>query len=293
MQLSRKQTILIAVLSGLVLLLAVAAALLFTPGDGEGAVEPTPTPAETATPALTPAPTDTPEPTSFRLPLVPLFDTPRPTAEPTGTGVFAPYTAPPAGAAVPWVGTYDEYTRDILAVGLREGRAAVLLFLRLDKSGLALAALPMEETPLAGDDLAAKGAQGAILAEELTGRRYGAWLALDLGCVPAVLEITGPLSGQGAEVLLEDGERRAQGALSLMMGAARYMERVSLLRLPALKRAAGDSFASNLTTRELWSLFWTIRGGVAVRGLLLPDRATAGGRQTDLSALRKFFGESS
>ena len=289
MQLSRKQTILIAVLSGLALLLAVTAALLFMSRSAEETVEPTPSPAETASPVPTPLPSDTPEPTVFRLPLVPLYDTPRPTAGPTDAGAFVPYTSPPAGAAVPWMGTYDEHTRDILAVGLREGRAAVLLFLRLDRRGLALAALPMDETPLAGSDLAARGARAAILAEELTGRRYSAWLTLDLGCVPAVLQITGPLSSRGAEDLLGDREQRARGTLSLMMGAARYVERASLLQLPTLKRAVGDAFASSLNTRELWSLFWTIRGGVAVRGLLLPDRLTA----EDLFALQKFFGESS
>ena len=95
MQFSQKQTILIAVLSGVILLLTVAGVLIFTPGDGEGTVEPTASPAETASPVPTAAPsaTPTPAPADVRLPLVPRWDTPRPTAEPAGAGVFAPHGA--------------------------------------------------------------------------------------------------------------------------------------------------------------------------------------------------------
>ena len=68
----------------------------------ESQVPLTPTPQITAVPtemptrAPTPAPTDTPEPTVFRLPLVPLYDTPRPTAVPdqTYTGTYFKFTVP-------------------------------------------------------------------------------------------------------------------------------------------------------------------------------------------------------
>lgn len=90
MQLSQKQTILIAVLSGVALLLALTAALLFSTVNDEAPVEPTASPAATATAAPAPTPTATPEPTIFRLPLVPEWDTPRPSAEPVTAGIFAP-----------------------------------------------------------------------------------------------------------------------------------------------------------------------------------------------------------
>lgn len=269
MQLSRKQTILIAVLSGVVLLLTVAAALLFAPGGDDGPAEPTASPVETAVPAPTPAPTDTPEPTIFLLPLVPQWDTPRPTAEPTGAGVFAPQTSPP-GTAGPLAGADDEHTRDILAVGLREGRTAALLLLRLSDDALTVLALPADPTPLGGGTPEEQG-ERAALAAQTAGVGGGAWLALDLGCLPAVLAVTGPLGDRGGEVA------SPEDALTLLTEAALYIRRASLLKLPALKRAAGDSFASNLTTRELWSLFWTVRGGITVRALLLAPGETAGG----------------
>ena len=90
MELTRKQIILIAVISGVILLLTVAAVLIFTPGEEEAAPEPTAIQSLTASPEPTPTSEPTPSPTAFRLPLVPRWDTPQPTLEPV-SGVFAPY----------------------------------------------------------------------------------------------------------------------------------------------------------------------------------------------------------
>ena len=90
MELTRKQIILIAVISGVILLLTVAAVLIFTPGEEETAPEPTATPSLTASLEPTPTSEPTPSPMVFRLPLVPRWDTPQPTLEPV-SGVFAPY----------------------------------------------------------------------------------------------------------------------------------------------------------------------------------------------------------
>ena len=90
MELTRKQIILIAVISGVILLLTVASVLIFTSGEEEAAPEPTAIQSPTASPEPTPASEPTPSPTAFRLPLVPRWDTPQPTLEPV-SGVFAPY----------------------------------------------------------------------------------------------------------------------------------------------------------------------------------------------------------
>ena len=82
MQLSRKQVILISAISGVVLLLTLAIALIYTPGAADASLEPTPSSAQTACPTPTPSPVPTPTPTVFRLPLVPQWDTPRPTVDP-------------------------------------------------------------------------------------------------------------------------------------------------------------------------------------------------------------------
>ena len=155
-----------------------------------------------------------------------------------------------------------EYTQDILAVGLREGRAAALLMLRFTEGMLTITALPLDESPLGGKDIQEQGAQAAARVEAATGRRCRGWMALDLSCLPAVLEITGPLGD------LDPKPVSAEGTLSLAMGAVACVERVSLLKFPALKRAMGDAFASSLSTRELWSLFWTVRRGVSTRCFL-------------------------
>ncbi len=265
MELTKKQIILIAVISGAVLLLT-AAVLIFMPGDEAAVPEPAPTPLETDVPDFTPVPVSTPIPTAFRLPLVPQRDTPSPTADTTGAFVPQPAesTAEPLGdGAGPWAGVCDEHTKDILAVGLQNGRAAALLLLRLCGDVLTITALPADEVPLSGESIRIQGERAASLAEERLGRSCGGWLALDLGRLPAILQITGPLGEPG------EGVSSPKGALALTADAVAYVQRTSLLKLPALKRAVGEGFASNLSSRELWSLFWTVRGGVTVRGLLL------------------------
>ena len=265
MELTKKQLILIAAISGAILLLTVAAVLIATPGDGAAAVGPPASPARTASPTATPEPTTTPAPTAFRLPLVPQWDTPRPTADMAGAFVPQPTasaTEPPGDGSGPWVEGQGEYTQDILAVGLREGRAAALLMLRFTEGTLTITALPLDESPLGGKDIQEQGAQAAARVEAATGRRCRGWMALDLSCLPAVLEITGPLGD------LDPKPVSAEGTLSLAMGAVACVERVSLLKFPALKRAMGDAFASSLSTRELWSLFWTVRRGVSTRCFL-------------------------
>lgn len=272
MELTKKQIILFAIISGTILLLTVAAILIFTPGE-EALPEPTATLQPTDTAAPTPTPTITPSPTVFRLPLVPQQDTPQPTAEPAA-GVFAPNAETPSETEGPWVDADNEHTRSILAVGLQDGRATALLLLRMDESGLTLAALPVEEAPLVGSGPKEQGEGALTLVEHQTGQRCRAFMALDLGCLPAVLSITGPLAGQGAEALQGDGTQRAKGALTLAAGALQYVQRVSLLKLPALKRAVGDCFESNLSAWELWSFFWTVRAGVTVQARLWSgDRA--------------------
>ena len=104
MELTRKQIILIAGISGAILLLTLAAALIFTPGEEDALPEPTATPEETAVPVPTPSPTSAPSPTAFRLPLVPQV-TAQP-AESPGVGVFAPQDMTPVGTAGPWVDAY-------------------------------------------------------------------------------------------------------------------------------------------------------------------------------------------
>lgn len=306
MQLTRKQVILISVVSGVVLLLTAAVILItMSPGE-EGKLEPLPTPAQTVLPTATVEPSPAPTATVFRLPLVPQWDTPRPGDTPAGTvNAFVPRSsappdgATPAGTASPEAAAYDESSEDILAVGLREGRTAALLLLRLDRRGLTVASLPtdvagpsgrtLEETVLEGQDLAAQAQAAADLAAEVTGRRCAAWIAMDLKALGTVMEVTGPIGGQGPEALAGDAGSRAQGALALMTGAAAYVQRASLLKLPALKRAAGEAFASSLSSRELWNLFWTVRSGVSTRALLAPS--DEGG--IDLAVVENFFRESS
>ena len=275
MELTKKQIILVATISGAILLLTLAAVLIFAPRGEDETGAPTAAPTETIQPTPTITPTASPTPTAFRLPLVPQWDTPQPSGEPVGAGVFAPQTLVPEGTAGPWVDAGDGHTRDILAVGLREGRAAALLLLRLSGNTLTVMALPADEGLLAGADLTEPGEEAASKVKALTGLCCGSWMALDLACLPMVLEITGPLGDPGTDVL------SMAGIMAMAEGAVTYVQRVSLLKLPALKRAMGDCFRSNMSTWDLWRFFWTVRGGVEVRSkMLLVERVQAD---------RKFF----
>jgi DNA repair protein RecO (recombination protein O) len=100
----------------------------------------------------------------------------------------------------------------------------------------------------------------------------GAFLGLE---AEAVLPTAGGVSaldlamGVGASgVLLADPCFSEYEELAKRHGLP--VRRASLLKFPAIKRAVGNSFASNLATRDLWSLFWAVRNGVAVRELALP-----------------------
>ena len=200
MQLSRKQVILISVISGVVLLLAVGAAIFLSPKVAEA---PEPTPEPSPAPTATPRPTEIPAPTVFLLPLVPRWDTPRPTAEPGGAvGAFVPQTAAPPledleeGREGPGVGAYDGHIKDSLAVGLQEGRTAALLLLRLAGDELTITALPMERTPLPGPSLSDQGAQAASLVEAATGLVIGGVIAK--GVAHALKRDRDPLQAQQA-----------------------------------------------------------------------------------------------
>lgn len=263
MELSKKQIWVISIVSGVVLLLAIGAAVFLSPGAAD-APEASPEPA--SMPTASPAPTETPAPTIFLLPLVPQWDTPQPTAASGAVGAFVPRTgAPPQGtpgkgAEGPWVSAGDEHSKDILAVGLQDGRTAALLLLRLTGQEVTVTALPAEGLPLAGASLEEKGAQAAALAEAATGRRYEGWMALDLTCLPAVLRVTGPLAGPGAEALAEP-----EDALAMAEGALRYARRAAVWQFPALRQAVGDCFASGLSGWELWKLLWALRRSEVVR----------------------------
>ena len=100
MELTRKQIVLIAVISGAILLLTLAAVLIAASGAEEAVPEPASAPPNTASPEPTPTAEPTPSPTTFRLPLAPRWDTPQPAGEPSA-GVFAPYGAVPAETGGP------------------------------------------------------------------------------------------------------------------------------------------------------------------------------------------------
>ena len=268
MELSKKQIWVISIVSGVVLLLAIGAAVFLSPGAADA---PETSPEPSSTPTESPAPTGTPTPTIFLLPLVPQWDTPQPTAASGAVGDFVPQTgAPPQetleeGAEGPWVSAGDEHSKDILAVGLQEGRTAALLLLQLVGDELTITALPMERTPLPGPTLADQGAQAASLVEAATGHRYGAWMVLDLSCLPAVLAIIGPLAAPGAETLAKPGD-----ALAMAEGALSYVRRASIWQFPSLKQAIGNRYASNLSVWELWKLLWALRSLGTLRCQTMP-----------------------
>ena len=271
MALSKKQIILISVISGVVLLLAVGAALFLSPGEGEASPVPTASPTPTPVPTQTPPPTATPAPPIQRLPLVPLWDTPRPSAEPLAEE--SPASRAPAEGAGPWVGVNEGKRQDILAVGLLEGRAAALLLVRTEGETVTVIGvpsdlagpegLPLSQMDLAGEGPAAQAESAAKAVERALGLRYGAYMGLDLQCLPALLEVMGlaPL----ADALNQPGPAGAQGALDLAAEALRYVSRASLLQYPAVRRAVGAAFGSNLSVRELWQLLRAVLASQSVR----------------------------
>lgn len=303
--------ILIAVLA--VTVAAVILIAVFQNRQQEELTEPLPSQSPPA--ASTPTPTATPAPTAYLLPLVPLGEA-TPTVSPPGAA------ASPTPSMNPIEGQYDSDTKDFMAVGLQNGKAAALFIVHLTPETLSVIAIPAETLTTVytldgggavcgaslrpiGDAAAFGGTERKLKAwntvwalRQLTGVRLEEYLVLDVSCLAEAVSIIGPLSAgeesidsaRTAALLLEEGEQRAQSLLFLAEGMLNKLNETSFWKLSSLQRAVKGKFYSSLTYRELVTLSKCLKKVKTADFYLFPTAASPEGRQLDRAEAEKMLG---
>ncbi len=293
MELTRKQKILLGLLTGVALLLILGLILwIALSGSGDPVPEEPPLPSFTAeptpTPSATPSPTPTPTPTPYFLPLVPDG-----AAAPTVVPSPSPTTEASAHAQIRTdarVGRYDANCKEFAAIGTRNGAAVAVLLVRAEPPLAEITAIPAETiapvytlganaevlrldlAPIGTASLLAKspraGCWNLVWAiKNLTGVQVSHYLCVDLACmdaffsfVPAIETDGGSIDAASFSAILDrsDAERAKQLGL-FGVGVVHCLSEVSLWELPAFKAATKDAFSASLSVLELLSLMRTLK----------------------------------
>ena len=233
MHLTRKQTILIASLSGVAVLLLVGFLILwsyFRKGDpipAEPSLPPvTASPSPSETPSPSPTPTETPSPTPYFLPLVPEGAASTPVTLPATPAVSPSPTnaaAPEAAGTASREGVYNDEVKEFMAIGTQDGEAIAILLVQVKPPTVTVVAIPCEtlstvytlgkDAQVTGIDTAPIRAATARAESEregcwnliwavknCTGYRAPAFLCVDFACMEAFFSFASGLPAEGAEI---------------------------------------------------------------------------------------------
>lgn len=236
MHLTRKQTILIAVLSGVAVLLLIGFLIFWTyfrksdPIPAEPSLPPaTATPSPEDTPSPSPTPTETPTPTPYYLPLVPegAAATPSPLpATPAASPSRTPAGAPEAAGVPPREGEYNDKIKEFMAIGTHNGEAIAVLLVRVKPPETTVVAIPCEtlstvytlgadakvisvdtapiRAATARAESVREGCWNLVWAvKNCTGYRAPAYLCVDFSCMEAFFSFAPGLSADGNEIDLD------------------------------------------------------------------------------------------
>ena len=292
MELTRKQKILLAALSGVAVLLVVGLVLwinLDRSGDPVPEEPPLPSFSAAPTPAEspTPSPSPSPEPTPYYLPLVP-DGTVKPTKEPSPSPTTE--AAAPAVKADARIGTYHAKQKEFAAIGTQNGEAVAVLLVKVQPPAAEITAIPAEtlatvytlgpHAQVQAIDLAPIGTACARAVTEregcwnlvwaiknLSGYQPPHYLCCNLDCMDAFFEFVPAIETSGgavdaaafAAILSSSGEDRALRFAEVGVGVVRCLSEVSLWELPAFKSATKDAFSSSLSFLELLALMRTLK----------------------------------
>ncbi|MCL2672631.1 MAG: hypothetical protein FWF10_11455 [Clostridiales bacterium] len=320
----KKRRVLLICIPLLVLLLVGAGVFLLAKScaaEKSGALPPEPSalptafPTPTALPLYTPPPDegiDISEPPSYMLPLVPIWD--------DGERYNAPPTPTPTPQTLqtpaPMAGVYDGSCKDVLLVGIHEGKAAAILLMRAKGDTLSILAIPTDtvtevyeldsdsnilqihRAPI-GDalPLARGGGEQGLwnlvwAVRGLTGVKIPKYIGIDLSCMGEVLNALGGIQGARqtftaenfAGLLLREGGMDASTLEDFGLGLTNTMRKVSLWELPALKKATKDKICGSLSASELIGLAMAIRGTDIMQCKQLPTRHDGGASVMDTGA---------
>lgn len=256
---------------------------------------PTGTPALSPAPSISPTPEATALPEGYRLPLVPIFDTPEQTMPPTPYASFsAPFStfsasSPPEeveGEADPITGVYTEEERTFLAAGFLEGEPVALFVIRQQGDKLtALSLCPKTEEGLSlGEAIAALKKQ----VEEEAGISLTEYVYMDFAALPTLSKAAGAEEAyvaMGQEALSLAGEEQARAMLLLGAKLFDALKDISPLNALLLQSSISGQWGSSLKLSRLWGLGSAMKKCSERVLVLVPE----GGSAEQKKILKNFF----
>lgn len=245
---------------------------------------PTATPALSPAPSISPTPGATALPEGYRLPLVPIFDTPEQTTPPTPSTFSPPETEEKEVA--PIAGVYSEEERTFLAAGFLEGEPVALFVIRQQEDKLtALSLCPQIESGLSlGEAIAALKKQ----VEEEAGIALTEYVYMDFAALPALSKAAGAEEtyvAMGQEALSLAGEERARAMLLLGAKLFDALKDITPLNALLLQSSIPGQWGSSLKLSKLWALGSAMKKCSERVLVLVPE----GGTVEQKNILKNFF----
>lgn len=230
-----------ALLGALVLLVCLTAK---TPAASARLLSPSPSPSQP--PAASPLPTATPLPKGYRLPLVPIYETPDQTSPPP---------PPREGEEAPIEKAYLDGDRAFLAAGFLQGEPVALFMVR--QQGEKLTVLSLCPRGERGQELSAALTALKQQAAEVTGVMLQEYVYIDLSALPALGKGAGAEEAfveKGQRALLLEGEERAEAMLLLGAELFEGLKDLSPLSALLLQGSIQGQWGSSLKLSRLWPL---------------------------------------
>lgn len=217
-----------------------------TPASSARLLSPSPSPSPSLTPTSSPLPTATPLPRGYRLPLVPIYETPSQTPPPVPAS---------EGEQPPLEKAYLDGDRAFLAAGFLQGEPVALFMVR--QQGEKLTVLSLCPRGEKGQALSAALTALKDQAAEVTGVMLQEYVYMDFSALPALGKAAGAeeaFAEKGQRALLMEGEERAEAMLLLGTELFDGLKDLSPLSALLLQGSIQGQWGSSLKLSRLWPL---------------------------------------
>lgn len=279
------------IVAGVMLVALVLIACIVAGGDhATGRIlPPSASPSTSPSPALSPTPAATSLPEGYRLPLVPIFESPQQTTPPTP----AASSPPVLEEADPIEGVFSEEERTFLAAGFLQGEPVALFVIRQqgDKlTALSLCPQTQGEVEEGKEDISIE--EGIDLlkrqVEEEAGVELKEYVYVDFAALPALSKAAGEEEAyviKGQEALGLEGEERARAMLLLGAELFDALKDITPLNALLLQGTIQGQWGSSLKLSRLWALGSAMKKCSERVLVLVPE----GGSEEQKNILKKFF----
>lgn len=282
-----RESRIIWIIVALVLVMALILIVSIAAGNDRAASRitlPTATPALSPAPSISPTPGTTALPEGYRLPLVPIFDTPEQTSPPTHSASSPPEEV--EGEAEPIAGVFSDTERTFLAAGFLEGEPVALFVIRQQEDKLtALSLCPnIPEGLVLGEAISALKEQ----VEAEAGIALTEYVYMDFAALPALGKSAGAEEtyvAMGQEALSLSGEERARAMLLLGAELFDALKDITPLNALLLQGSISGQWGSSLKLSRLWALGSAMKKCSERVLVLVPE----GGTAEQKKILKNFF----